>query len=71
MTPHLNTDLLMKEVEELDAEIFLIEETILLSPLGEEDERKLRSQLAEKRMQQANIRMYLSQLNPLQTGEHI
>ena len=54
---------LIEASEEIDAEIFLIEETILLSPISEEDEIRLRAKLSELRMQLDNTRLYISQLN--------
>ena len=53
---------LTAEREELEAEEFLIEETILLSPINEEDERRLREQLTDIRAKIANVNWYLMKL---------
>ena len=53
---------LISEREELEAEEFLIEETILLSPINEEDERRLREQLTDIRAKIANVNWYLIKL---------
>lgn len=54
---------LLDQAEELDAEIFLIEETILRSPINKEDKRRLQSELFDKKASLANVNFYLNQIS--------